>query len=224
MSRESSPNPYVAGALVSTPAAGAFYHDRSYLAAQNARNWRLGFFASVACCLGLTAGIIHLANKQREYHYLDKVYESGQTETLALTPGLTTADGEVVSWILRRWIEDLRTLTTDMEANKRRTALAYRMCGEAAQKVIAAFFKDFPPEERVTRGPIFPKKMYVRQVGEKTWVLQWREEQKREDGVVVADTPWQATIEVLIAPPQTRTEREASPTGVWVAKLAWGEA
>jgi type IV secretory pathway TrbF-like protein len=224
MSRELSSNAYVAGALVATPAAGAFYHDRSYLAANNARNWRLGFFAALACCLGLTAAIVYLTSKQEEHHYLTKIYESGQVEVVALGPGKQdVADAEAVAWILRRWIEDIRTLTTDMDANKRRTAIAYRMCGEAAQKTIAASFKDAPPEERVAQGAIFPTKISVRQVSEKTWVVNWREEQKR-DGVVVAVVPWQATLEVLLAAPTTRAEREASPAGVWIPTLAWRES
>lgn len=217
-------SPFVTGALVETPAAGAFYHDRSFLAANNARNWRLGFFAAVACALGLTAAIVALVGKQEEYHYLVKVYESGQTETVPLTPGVSVADAEVVPWLLRRWLEDVRTLTTDMEANKRRVAVAYKMCGEDAQKTVAASLQNPTPEERIQHGAIFPTKISVRQVSADTWVLYWKEEQRREDGVVVAVVPWEATLHVLLAPPTTRTEREASPVGVWISQIVWREA
>jgi len=86
-------------------------------------------------------------------------------------------DPVVVQAILGKWLQDLRTLTSDQECNHRRLQEAYNMALEPAQHVIATYYHDTPPEETLKRGRLFPIKLSIQTLAGRTWRARWQEQE-----------------------------------------------
>jgi type IV secretory pathway TrbF-like protein len=83
------------------------------------------------------------------------------------------------------------------------------------------YYKENPPEETLKNGRVLVTTVRVFPQPGRTYILQWREEQQDQQGIVVRKVDWQARVEVAVIPPKTRAERQRNDTGVWIANLAW---
>jgi type IV secretory pathway TrbF-like protein len=68
---------------------------------------------------------------------------------------------------------------------------------------------------------VYPERIRIARVSEKTWAIRWVEVIQQSDGRRVEETPWEATFEIELIPPTTKEELQRSPTGVWVGNLHW---
>jgi type IV secretory pathway TrbF-like protein len=212
-------NPYLAGVPGENAAGATFANDRYFRVAQNAKNWRLGFFGLLAAALWLSGGLVYVASRQQVVPYIVRVDELGNTQVSAVHFA-SAQDPIVIRLLLQKWIKDIRTLTGDMQANLRRMQDAYAMGLDQAQKTIAAYYHEHPPEETLKKGSRYPIKVHLSSVTEKTWHARWVE-QIVSDGKVVEEVGMEATLEVALVQPQTREERERSPLGLWVVNVQW---
>ena len=214
-------NPYLAGVQPMDNAAATFRNDRYLRIANNAKNWRLGFFGVLGLAGGLAGGLVYVSAQQHIVPYVVEVDEAGSARAMVELRARTVEDPLVVQAILRKWLQDLRTLTTDVEVNHRRTQDAYGMALEPAQHVIATYYHDTPPEEVLKRGRSFPIKIVLQPAAGRTWRARWVEQLLDHDGHVIEESNWEALIEVALVLPTTREERQRSPLGIWVANLQW---
>jgi len=221
MATVSTRNPYLAGVQPEDNAAASFTNDRYFKLANNAKNWRLAFFAVLFCAGLFAAGLVYVTSKQQVVPYIVEVDAAGSARALAELRAQTVEDPLVIQALLRKWVQDIRTLTTDAEANHRRTQEAYGMALDSAQKTIGQYFREHPPEETTQRGRRFPVKITLQPVSARTWRVRWHEQFVSVEGQVMEDTEWEAVIEVALVMPTTSDERHRSPLGVWVATLQW---
>src|SRR5712692_11987210 len=216
-------NPYLTGVQARDNAAATFRNDRYLRIANNAKNWRLGFFGVLGLAGGLAGGLVYVSAQQHIVPYVVEVDEAGSARAMVELRARTVEDPLVVQAILRKWLQDLRTLTTDVEVNHRRTQDAYGMALEPAQHVIATYYHDTPPEEVLKRGRLFPIKLSIQPLAGRTWRARWQEQVLDEGGHVVEQRDWEALIEIALVLPTTKEERQRSPLGVWIANLQWNQ-
>jgi type IV secretory pathway TrbF-like protein len=215
-------SPFLRGTRPDNPAAATFHNSREQLLYRNSRNWRLAFFLVLCAALFLTGAVWNLTNKQQEFHYAVKVYEDGSRGMRVLMKEPTALDDqEVLFWILKRWIRDIRMLTADMDANYALTAESAKMALTPAQQVIRAYYTETKPEEILKGGRIFPVHIRVFPQAGRTYRLTWVEELRNAEGGLVSKTPWEATVEVVFVPSETRQQKQQNPLGIWVASLHW---
>jgi len=216
-------NPYLAGVQAMDNAAATFRNDRYLRIANNARNWRLGFFGLLLCTSGLAGGLVYVTSKQQVIPYVVEVDAAGSARALQELRAKSVEDPVVVQALLGKWLQDLRTLTSDQECNHRRLQEAYTMALEPAQHVIATYYHDTPPEETLKRGRLFPIKLSIQPLAGRTWRARWQEQVLDEGGHVVEQRDWEALIEIALVLPTTKEERQRSPLGVWIANLQWNQ-
>jgi type IV secretion system protein VirB5 len=221
MARAASRNPYLAGTQAVENAAAAFSNDRYLKIANNAKNWRLGFFGLLLLSGGLAGGLVMVSNRQQVVPYVVEVDEAGSARMITEVRATAVHDPVVIQAVLRKWLQDIRTLSSDHDANQRRTQDAYGMALEPAQKVIAAYYQDSAPEQLLARGRTFPVKITLHAVSATTWRARWHEQLLEENGRVQEETAWEATIEIVLVLPKTTNERLRSPLGLWIANLQW---
>jgi type IV secretory pathway TrbF-like protein len=202
-------------------AGGVWPHDRYVIGAAHARNWRLATF-SLLGILGLeTAGLVYITTRQQVRIEVVRVDDNG---TVSVGGTIRPDDPAVVSVWLRRWLEDVRTVSGDMEANRARINTAYGACLDVAQQFLSSEFTERSPEELLLKGRRFPVKIVVSSVaGSKTWRAHWTEQTVHVGGAVVAEKGWAGELQVESVTPQTREERERSPLGLWIAGIQWAE-
>jgi len=216
-------NPYLADVHPDYDAAQAYSNDRYLRPAANAKNWRLAFFLLLLLCAGQTYALVVVTTRQQVVPYIVEVDEAGAARAIKeLTPHPPLSPF-VLKAILTRWVQDMRTITTDRQASIVQTNRAYQMCLEPAQKVIAAYYHDTPPETLLARGRVFPVKITVAPVAGRSWRARWQEQTIDSDGHVIEEVGWEATLELALVNPATqkKEERQRSPLGIWIANLAW---
>jgi len=221
--RRGQTNPYLAGTGPDYNAARTYSNDRYLQPAANARNWRLAFFALLCCCAGLTTGLVVVTTRQQVVPYIVEVDEAGAARAIKELLPPPPLQPLVLKAVLTRWVQDIRTLTTDQYATRWQTNQAYQMCLEPAQKVVAAYYHENPPDEVLKRGRVFPVKITVAPVAGRTWRARWQEQLLDSDGHVIEEVGWEATFEVALvnAAQQKHEERVRSPLGIWIATLQW---
>jgi type IV secretory pathway TrbF-like protein len=214
-------NPSLAGTQPEHNAAASFVNDRYLKLATNAKNWRLGFCALLLVAGGLAGGVVYVASRQQGLPSVVEVDEAGSARVIAELRATTVHDPVVVQALLRKWLQDIRTLTTDPEVNHRRTQEAYALALEPAPQVIAASYRETPPAELLKGGQRFPVKITLQPVSPRTWRARWQDHRVDQDGPVREEGGWEATIAIALVVPTTREERQRSPLGLWMATLPW---
>ena len=150
-------NPYLADVHPDYDAAQAYSNDRYLRPAANAKNWRLAFFLLLLLCAGQTYALVVVTTRQQTVPYIVEVDEAGAARAIKeLTPHPPLSP-LVLKAILTRWVQDMRTITTDRQASIVQTNRAYQMCLEPAQKVIAAYYHDTPPESLLAPSSRSPR-------------------------------------------------------------------
>jgi type IV secretory pathway TrbF-like protein len=162
-----------------------------------------------------------VSNRQQIVPYVVEVDEAGSARMITEVRASAVHDPVVIQAMLRKWLQDIRTLSSDHDANQRRTQDAYGMALEPAQKVIAAYYQETPPEQLLARGRVFPVKITLHAVNATTWRARWHEQLLEENGRVREETAWEATIDIALVLPKTKDERLRSPLGLWIANLQW---
>jgi type IV secretory pathway TrbF-like protein len=209
-------NPFLRNAGQQNPMA----HDRNWQYVNAAKNWRWAAAGLMATNLGLTGGLVSVAVRQQVVVPVVEVDELANVRVSLVGLGEVARD-PLVRTILEHWLIDSRTVTQDRSANQRRLGRAHAMALKPAQQQIQTYYTAERYEEILKKGSVYPEKVRIARVSEKTWAIRWVEVIQHSDGRRVEETPWEATCEVELIPPTTKEELQRSPVGVWVSNLHW---
>jgi type IV secretory pathway TrbF-like protein len=209
-------NPFLRNAGQQNPMA----HDRNWKYVNAAKNWRWAATGLMATNLALTGGLVYVAGRQQVVVAVVEVDELSEARVSLVGLGDVARDS-LVQEILEHWLMDIRTVTQDRHANQRRLGRAHGMALKPAQQQIQAYYTAERYEEILKKGSIYPERIRTARVSEKTWALSWVEVLQGPDGRTLEETPWEATFELELVPPQSKEELQRSPAGVWVGNLHW---
>jgi type IV secretory pathway TrbF-like protein len=212
---DGSHNPYLAAQHI---------HNERYLTlTKSIRNWQLVGGALLLANVGLSGGIVYVTQQQQIAPYVVEVDAAGAAAAIKELRAETVQDPLVISSLLKRWLVDIRTISTDAAMGTRQMNAAYRMSLAPAQKYLSAYYHENPLNDLLKQGRTFLSNISIVPLTEKTWRARWKEQTLGEDGTVKVEREWEATIEVALVLPQNKEERQFSPLGVWVASLQWAE-
>jgi len=216
MSRDATlDNPYLAARYV--------HNERYCSLTKSIRNWQLVGGALLLANIGLASGLVYVTSKQQIAPYLVEVDAAGSAVAIRELRAETVQDPLVVATLLKRFLTDIRTLSTDTELRARQMNTAYRMCLAPAQHYLTTYYTENKIDELLQRGRTFPLNISLTPISAKGWRARWKEQTLAEDGSLRAEQEWEATIEIALVLPQSKEERQFSPLGVWIAQLQWTE-
>jgi type IV secretion system protein VirB5 len=130
----------------------------------------------------------------------------------------------VVTYHLRRFIEDTRAISSDLAVLKQNWLDAYRLVTPRGGRMLSAFVEK--PEndpfrraqdERVTVEILSA----VRAAGD-TWQMDWRETAWDKNGSPMgAAVVWRAMLRTVVVTPKTAEAMKANPIGLYIDELHW---
>jgi len=208
-------NPYLA--------ARHIYNERYLSLSKSIRNWQLTAGGLLLANTALTGGLVHVTGKQQVAPYVVEVDAAGSAAAIRELRAEAVHDPLVIAALLKRFLVEIRTVSTDAELVRRQMNAAYRMCLQGAQAFLAAYYTEHPVAELAKRGRTFPLNVTVTPLSPTSWRARWKEQLLSDDGTTIAESEWEATIEVALVLPRTADERQRSPLGLWVANLQWAE-
>lgn len=210
-----SHNPYL---------AARYIHNERYCSlTRSIRNWQLVGGALLLANIGLTSGLVYVTSQQQIAPYIVEVDAAGSAVAMQELRAQTVQDPVVVAALLKRFLTDIRTVSTDTALRVRQMNTAYRMCLSPAQNYISAYYTANTVENMLREGRTFPLHISLNPMSPTSWRARWKEQTLSEEGTIRAEHEWEATIEIALVLPQNKDERQYSPLGVWVKSLQWSE-
>jgi len=208
-------NPYLAARHV--------HNERYFSLSKSIRNWQLMAGGLLLAVLALVYGLVSVTNRQQTTPYIVEVDAAGVAGAIRELRAETVQDPVVLSAVLKRWLTDIRTISSDTHLNDRQMNAAYHMCLSAAQQYLTAYYTENTLASLRQRGHIFPVNISVTPLSAQSWRLRWKDQTQGEDGLVRMEQEWEATLEIELILPRTKEERQFSPLGVWIRTLHWAE-
>ena len=217
MSEATAKSPYTDGRRI--------WNERYGDSLAQARNWRLACLGSLLIAGGAVGGCVYLASQSHVVPYIVEVDHLGDKVAIGLAEQAHRKDPRIIRAELARWIVNVRTVSSDPDAETRNVDDAYALLDKHGQayQVINDWFAAHQPYKRAAQGELVTIHVsYVRwRVGD-TWLIGWHETTQGHDGTSFAPQDWEAEVVVSVNPPTEEADIHANAVGVFIENLNWG--
>src|SRR5262245_13012598 len=154
-------NPYLAARYV---------HNERYLSlATSIRNWQLVTGGLLLANVGLTGGLVWVTNQQQIAPYVVEVDAAGTAAAIRELRAEAMHDPLLLSALLKQWITQMRTITSDEELTRRQMNTAYHMCLSSAQNYRTADYTENTLASLQQRGRTFPVNVTLTPFSSQSW-------------------------------------------------------
>jgi len=188
------------------------------------KRWRKAAAAG-AVITGLSVlGLIYLGSKPRVVPYVvrvDKVGSPSYGGVLAAESGpIKVTSSEIKAHVLR-WLEDVRSVSTDAAIVKKNWFEAYAVSTDVARNQLTLFAKEHVQTHREAEERVTVELQAIVQSGQERWQADWREITWDKNGALVESAQWRASIHVIQRPAQNLDEVEPNPLGLLINEFSW---
>ncbi|HXX68321.1 MAG TPA: conjugal transfer protein TrbF [Polyangiaceae bacterium] len=203
------------------------WDDRIGSAIVHAHNWRRATFASTAVTLAAVVGLVVLGAQPKAVPHVIEIDGLGR----ATYRGPVGAAGDqytpteaVIEYHLRRFLEDTRTISSDLAVLKESWLDAYHLVTPRGAHMLSAFVErpENDPFRRVQEERVTVELLAAVRVSGDTWQLDWRETAFDNSGAP-SDAPalWRGMFHVVLRRPKTEEEMMHNPIGLYVDEFHW---
>jgi type IV secretion system protein VirB5 len=196
----------------------------SYIAQAN--NWRLIAIAALGVAAVAVAGTVWQSTQSRVQPFVVEVDKLGDALAVRRADVAAPVPVSVIRAQLARYIQDVRTVSIDVQAERAFINEAYAMIdrNSGALAFLNAYFAANDPFKRAATETVTAHVESVLPLpGGKTWRIEWREDTLARDGRPELSKHWEATVTISINPPATEAGVLANPIGLFVEASSWGE-
>jgi len=213
-------------------------HSAVYLAARRewneryggyiaqANNWRLIAIAALGVAAVAVAGNVWQSSQSRVQPFVVEVDKLGDALAIRRADIASPIPVGVIRAQLARYIQDVRTVSIDVQAERAFINEAYAMVDKNSG-ALTFLNEHFAANDPFRRASTETATAHVESVlplpGGKTWRVEWREETLARDGRPEFLKHWEATLTISLNPPSTEAGVLANPIGLFVEACSWGE-
>lgn len=215
--------------------------DSPYLATQ--RSWnglmtalevqnhllKIGLIVAAVIVMLAVAGIAELGMRSKFVPYVVEVNRLG--DALAIDPATRAAspmDPRIVRATLTTWITAVRSVTPDIDMERRNIYLAYAYVQDnsPAKAILDEWFDGAPGTDPISRSRKELVDVTVGSIVEMTahtWQVDWRETTRLPDGSLVSRKRFRAFIDLYQAqsPNETEAQIRLNPLGMYIKTFHW---
>ncbi len=191
-----------------------------------ANNWRLIAVAALGVAAVAVAGNVWQSSQSRVQPYVVEVNKLGDALAIQRADVASPIPVGVIRAQLARYIQDVRAVSIDVQAERAFINEAYAMVDKnsASLTFLNEHFAANDPFKRAVSETVTAHVESVLPLpGGKTWRVEWREDTLARDGRPEFSKHWEATITISLNPPTTEAGVLANPTGLFVEACSWGE-
>jgi type IV secretion system protein TrbF len=199
-------------------------HDDKFLRlAAHADNWRRAFFmALVVACIGV-GGAVYIGSQTKHVPFLVEVDKLGQTVAVKSLAGAdaVTDPKRLVYREMFDLIENLRTVTTDKQANNEHISRGFSRLAGSAFNYAKTELRKNPPNEVGASKSVMVKVRTALVLAGKSWQIDWEEHSYDLSGKEISVENWRATIMYDLIPASDEASIRTNPIGFTVTELSW---
>lgn len=197
--------------------------DRVLRAQAQVANWRV--FAFI--CLGIAAlavgGVIWIGSKSKFIPMVFEVDKLGQTVAVKALQG-NEAIADTQRLVYREMfdlIENLRSVTTDRQANNSRLSKGFSRLAGAAGTYVRTELRKAPPNEIGASKTVQVQVRSALRLTGKSWQVDWEERSFNLAGEEGELERWRATVQYELNPSAEESVFRKNPIGFTVSEISW---
>jgi type IV secretion system protein VirB5 len=202
--------------------AGQVWDERTGSARAQAYSWRLSSFASQAVALVLAGGLIWLAGQSRVEPYVIQIDRLGEPRAIGPAEQNFQPDDMVVAAQLRRFITDVRSLSTDPIIVRQRWLEAYDLSSARGDAFLDAHARANDPFTAIGARSVSVQVTSVVRASPTSFQVKW-EERTFERGSLAKTERWTAILTLVRQKPKTKAELDRNPLGLFVDAVDWAQ-
>jgi type IV secretion system protein VirB5 len=193
----------------------------SYIAQANA--WRLTALASLSVAFVAVAGVVWIGAQNRIVPYVVQTDRLGDAIAISRADISPPVDPRLIRAQLARWVNSVRSVYTDVAAEKHVITEAYAMVDRdaAGAQALNDWFSNNDPFKRARDETVAIAVESVLPLSGDTWRVEWREDRRARQGEKAPPEQWQATITISVNPPSDDATILVNPTGLYVEAFNW---
>lgn len=203
--------------------AHAAHEDRILRVQAQIANWRMFAFISLGLAGLAVGGAIWIGAKSKFIPMVFEVDKLGQVVAVKALYGdeAVTDPQRLVYREMFDLIENLRSVTTDRQANNSRLSKGFSRLTGAAEKYVRTELRKAPPNEvGATKTVQVIVRSALRLTG-KSWQVDWEERSFSLNGEDMGVERWRATVQYELNPSPDEKIFRSNPSGFTVPEMSW---
>jgi|GEM_PF-740145 type IV secretory pathway TrbF-like protein len=217
------PDPVAAEEDTPWAKAAAAHEDRILRVQAQIANWRMFAFFSLSIAAFAVGGAIWIGSKSKFIPMVFEVDKLGQTVAVKALNGdeAVTDPQRQVYREMFDLIENLRSVTTDRQANNDRLTKGFSRLTGAAERYVRTELRKAPPNEVGATKTVQVIVRSALKLTGKSWQVDWEEHSFSLAGEEVGVERWRATVQYELNPGGDEKAIRRNPIGFTVPELSW---
>lgn len=212
--RQKSGNPYVDGHAEWQEMFGGYVHQ-AYV-------WRV---VAIGCLVitGLSVYCILVQARQfKVVPYIVQVDRLGRTNAVGRADAAIPAPRALIQAELAQFIINWRTVTADLDLQKRMVDRLANFASGAAQGYLTEWYASNNPYKTAQEGKLVHVEIkgLPLPVSTDSWRVEWTETFRNHVGNYLQSVTYEATLKIRLSPPTTDAKIMANPGGIWVTEIS----
>lgn len=201
------------------------WDDRMGSAVVQAKNWRTATFVSLGAVLTALVGLVYLGAQPKAVPHIIEVDRLGApTYRGPVAQGDYVPPDAAIKYHLHRFLEDTRTISSDIAVVKRNWLDAYTLCSQRGGNMLTTYVQapGNDPFRRALEERVTIEIISTVRVSADTWQLDWRETLWDKAGQPqAAPVVWRAMLRTLAQVPKTEAAMIKNPLGLYIDEFHW---
>jgi len=187
--------------------------------------WQRATFACFVIIGLQVLGMAWIGSQSKLIPYVVQVDKLGATANVGRADTPMTVNPQSIKAHLARWIENTRSVYTDVAAEKKAALQAYTSINSkgAAQAVLNEYFTQNDPFKKAQTESVTVNVQSVQPITDKTWRVEWQEIHRDRNGGSISTLNEQATITIVINPPTDEETILVNPLGIYIDSFSWSQ-
>ena len=203
--------------------AEAAYEDRVLRVQAQIANWRMFAFIALAIAAFAVGGAIWVGSKSKFVPMVFEVDRLGQVLAIKALHGdeAVTDPQRLVYREMFDLIENLRSVTTDRQANNARLSKGFSRLAGAADRYVRTELRKAPPNEVGAAKTVQVAVRSALKLTGKSWQVDWEEKSFSLAGEEIGVERWRATVQYDLNPSSDEKDFRSNPIGFSVSEMSW---
>ena len=210
-------NPYVDGHAEWQEMFGSYVHQ-AYV-------WRIVAFFCLAVSLVSVYGNYIQAKQFKVVPYVVQVDRLGRVASVGRADAAIPASRPLIQAELAQVISNWRTVTADLDLQRRMVDRLASFVTGAAQGFITEWFTANNPYKTAQEGKLIQVEIkgLPLPVSSDSWRVEWTETIRNHVGNFIQSVTYEATMKIKLVPPDTDDKIIVNPGGIWVTEISYSK-
>lgn len=189
-----------------------------------ARAWKKVSMILLVICAILSMGIIFYSLQPRKIPYVIEVRENGEAQYKGdIGEHTLTVEEKHVRYYLKKFVENTRTLSSDVVVVKKNWREAYFFLTPTGASILNTYAQEIQPLSRYVTERVDIKFNSILEHSKATRQVNWTEYIWNAQGELISITPWRGIFKLEYKIPTAQEQLEKNPMGIFIDTFNWTE-